>query len=62
VIVPTTDAKGASLLSVDFQGHRRLLWDQPGAVDVAGIPSRDGRHVAVWVRSHDASLWLAESP
>lgn len=62
LIVPNVDAGGASLRSVDSQGTSRRLWSQRGAVDLSGIPSRDGRHVAVWVRSRSASLWLAETP
>jgi len=62
VIVPAVNAKDARLLSLDFQGKTQVLWQQAGAVDLSGLPSRDGRHVAVWVRSRAASLWLAESP
>jgi hypothetical protein len=62
IIVPTVNPTGASLLSVDFQGNTTVLWQQFGAVDVSGIPSRDGHLVAVWVRSRNASLWLAETP
>lgn len=55
VIVPATQHDGVSLLSVALQGSAQLLWEQPGAVDAAGLPSPDGQHVAVWVRTQTAS-------
>lgn len=62
VIVPSVTDQGASLLSVSLSGATAVLWEQPGATDISGIPSRDGRQVAVWVRSRKASLWMAEIP
>jgi Tol biopolymer transport system component len=51
VIVPSIDDDGASLLAISLDGATQVLWEQPGALDVAGVPSPDGRHVAVWVRT-----------
>jgi Tol biopolymer transport system component len=62
LVVPSVDARAATLLMVDLQGNTRVLWQQPGAIDISGIPSPDGRRIAVWVRSRAANLWLAESP
>jgi Tol biopolymer transport system component len=62
LLVPSVDARMATLLSVDLQGNARVLWQQPGAIDISGIPSPDGRHVAVWIRSRKSNLWLAERP
>lgn len=50
VMVPSTNVAGASLLSIALDGEARLLWQEPGAIDISGMPSTDGRHVAVWVR------------
>jgi serine/threonine protein kinase/Tol biopolymer transport system component len=61
LLVPRVDTRGAALLSVDLDGNARVLWQQPGAIDISGIPSPDGRHIAIWVRSRKANLWLAES-
>ena len=55
VIVPAVQDKRVSLISVALQGSAQLLWEQPGAVDVAGMPSPDGQQVAVWVRTETAS-------
>ena len=62
LLLPSIDARGATLLSADLQGNARVLWQQPGALDISGIPSPDGRRVAVWLRSSIDSFWLAESP
>jgi hypothetical protein len=62
VIVPSVTEKSADLLSITLQGTIRVLWEQPGALDISGIPSPDGRHIAVWIRARSASLWLAEIP
>jgi hypothetical protein len=51
VIVPAIQDDGVQLLSIGLQGTAQLLWEQHQAVDLAGLPSRDGRHVAVWVRT-----------
>ena len=51
VIVPAIHERGVRLLSIGLRGTAHLLWEQDEAVDLAGLPSRDGRHVAVWVRT-----------
>jgi eukaryotic-like serine/threonine-protein kinase len=61
LLVPRVDARTATLLLVDLQGNARVLWEQPGVRDISAIPSRDGRHLAIWVRSRSANLWLAET-
>ena len=62
LIVPAIDARGATLLSVDLDGRSTVLWQQPRALDISGIPSRDGRRIAVWVRRPQLDLWLAAVP
>jgi hypothetical protein len=61
LLVPSLDLRSATLLSVDLQGNSRVVWAQPGALDISGIPSPDGRRVAIWIRAQNANLWLAES-
>jgi Tol biopolymer transport system component len=51
VIVPSVSAQGVTLWSISLRGTAQLLWEQPGNIDVAGMPSPDGAHIAVWVRS-----------
>ena len=54
VMVPAVQDDGVSLISIALHGSAQLLWEQPGAADVAGMPSPDGQHVAVWVRTQAA--------
>lgn len=51
VIVPSVDALRASLWSIALHGSPQLLWEHPGAVEIAGLPSPDGRQMAVRVRT-----------
>jgi len=60
LLVSSIEEGGASLRMIDLHGRGRLFWHQPGAVDIEGIPSRDGHYVAIWVRSQSANLWLVE--
>jgi dipeptidyl aminopeptidase/acylaminoacyl peptidase len=62
LLVPSIDSRGAALLAVDIAGGTRVLWQQPGALDLSAIPSHDGRRMAIWVRTRKSNLWLAESP
>jgi hypothetical protein len=41
------DSRGGRLLLVDLDGHARVVWEQPGALDISGMPSPDGRHLAI---------------
>jgi hypothetical protein len=62
VIVPALNGTALRLLAIARDGRARQLFQQAGTVDMSGIPSPDGRHVAVWTRSRNAGLWLADSP
>ncbi len=61
LFVSSYTERGAVLLSVDLQGNARLLWEHKGGIDTYGVPSPDGRHLAMrgWVV--DTSLWLMEN-
>ena len=37
LLVPSVDARGAALLSVDLGGNSHVLWQQPGALDISGV-------------------------
>jgi hypothetical protein len=39
---------GLALLHVDLRGDARLLWEQKGVLQAAGLPSPDGRHLAIY--------------
>jgi serine/threonine protein kinase len=62
LIVPSQDKRGAALLSVDLQGAAHVLWEQEGSTATSGIPSPDGRRIAIWVRGHKGNIWMADTP
>jgi hypothetical protein len=61
LLVPRVDPRSATLLAVDLLGNTRVLWEQPGAVDLSALPSVDGNRLLFWVRHLHANLWLAET-
>jgi serine/threonine protein kinase/Tol biopolymer transport system component len=68
----TSDGKGlivgsqknhdAVLLNVDLEGKVNLLWEQHGAYGVSGVPSPDGRHIAIWLWTTNNNIWMADNP
>jgi len=48
------------LLYVDFQGDSLALWKNRAGNFTAGLPSPDGRHVAIMGLSFDGNIWMTE--
>ena len=55
---PTTSAAGSDLLHVDLNGHVRVVWHQNVPNGTSGIPSPDGRHLALTHSSIVANVWM----
>jgi eukaryotic-like serine/threonine-protein kinase len=53
--------RGAAMLHLDLKGNARLLWEHPSVVNIYGVPSPDGRHLAMRGWNLDTSLWLMEN-
>ena len=53
--------RGAAMLHLDLQGNAQLLWEHPSVVNIYGVPSPDGRHLAMRGWNVDSSLWLMEN-
>ncbi len=53
--------KGAALLRVDLNGRANVLWQQKGYPGIWGIPSPDGRYLAVLGGTTDSNAWLMEN-
>jgi hypothetical protein len=51
---------GTALLYADLQGNTRTIWTQPHGLRSSGVPSADGRHLAMlgWVAR--SGLWMIE--
>jgi Tol biopolymer transport system component len=61
LLVSSHSPRGAVMLYVDLQGNARLLWEQPGGIDVYGVPSPDGRHLAMRGWNVESNLWMMEN-
>jgi serine/threonine protein kinase/dipeptidyl aminopeptidase/acylaminoacyl peptidase len=53
--------RGPVVLSVDLQGNARLLWEHKGGIDTYGVPSPDGRHLAMRGWNVEGNLWMLEN-
>jgi len=58
----SSSAQGGNLLFVDLKGNVQVLWQKKGtAIGFAGIPSPDGRYLAISVSDIDSNAWLLEN-
>ena len=53
--------RGSVLLHVDLEGNAHALWKQLGGVETAGIPSPDGRHLAILGWTVNSNVWVMEN-
>ena len=61
LFVSSYTARGADMLHMDSQGNMRLLWEHPGGVDVYGVPSPDGRYLAIRAWNVEGNMWMMEN-
>jgi serine/threonine protein kinase/dipeptidyl aminopeptidase/acylaminoacyl peptidase len=61
LFVSSYTARGADMLHMDLQGNTRLLWEHPGGIDIYGVPSPDGRHLAMRGWNVEGNMWLMEN-
>lgn len=62
--VNSTDPSHARLLYVDLEGHASVLWERRVAIRrnmTWGIPSPDGRHLALQTSTTDSNVWMLEN-
>jgi Tol biopolymer transport system component len=59
--VSSYTARGADMLHMDLQGNTRLLWEHPGGIDIYGVPSPDGKHLAMRGWNVEGNMWLMEN-
>jgi Tol biopolymer transport system component len=55
---------GATLLYVDLEGHAQIIWRERFPkinAEARGVPSPDGRYLAVLDRTQDNNVWLLEN-
>ena len=59
--VSSFENRGPVLLHMDLQGNTHFLWRHPGGVEIYGVPSPDGRHIAIRGWSVESNLWMMEN-
>jgi len=61
VFVGTSGPAGATLLRIDLKGNAQPIWHQPESGETYGVPSPDGRHLAVYGEAWDANVWMIDN-
>ncbi|MGA2455993.1 MAG: protein kinase [Terriglobales bacterium] len=61
LFVSSYTPQGADLVHMDLQGNGRSLWEQRGGFGTYGVPSPDGRHLAMRGWYVEANLWMMEN-
>ena len=51
---------GSGLLHVDLEGEVSTLWEQKGNAGLYGVPSPDGRHLAIAATLNNSNVWMLE--
>jgi serine/threonine protein kinase len=61
LFVSSYSQRGADILHMDLKGNVRFLWEHPGGIEIYGVPSPDGRHLAMRGWSVESNVWLMEN-
>jgi hypothetical protein len=59
--VSTQGENGSFLLHVDLQGNAHTVWEEEGGHGTFGIPSPDGKHIALQGWTIASNLWTMEN-
>ena len=52
--------QGSTLLYVDLKGNARVLWQYKGRGEIWGVPSPDGRYLAIRGSVLNSNVWMIE--
>ena len=61
MFIASSGPSGLVLLRVNVDGSARPVWQQSRSNDIWGIPSPDGRHLALSGFSSDANVWMIDN-
>jgi Tol biopolymer transport system component len=61
VFVPSLTVGGASLLYLNLRGEVHFIRENRGGTYSAGLPSPDGRHIAIVATAKNGNMWLMEN-
>jgi len=60
LLVSSRIPRSSVLLHVDLAGNSHLLWKKDGGIGTFGIPSPDGRHLAMLGWTLNSNIWEME--
>jgi DNA-binding winged helix-turn-helix (wHTH) protein/dipeptidyl aminopeptidase/acylaminoacyl peptidase len=60
ILAHPADAE-TELVYVDLEGNASVLWRQRGATPLRGVPSPDGRHLAILCSGNYNNVWMMEN-
>jgi len=61
VYVSSANREAAVLLYSDLHGNAHVVWEQRGSLSIRGVPSPDGRHLALESWSLNSNAWMMEN-
>ncbi len=61
MFIATQSANGSTLLHVDLKGNVQPIWQQTQSDRIWGVPSPDGRHMAMQGTSSNANVWMIDN-
>ena len=53
--------QGATLLHIDLEGNAQALWTQKGSFQTWGVPSPDGKSLAILGATIESNVWMIEN-
>jgi serine/threonine protein kinase len=61
LFVTSNPANAVNILYLDLRGHPYPLWQHEGEFVCWGMPSPDGRYLAISIPTYDANIWMIEN-
>ena len=61
MFVSTLEPSGATVLHVDLGGNAQPVWQQSQTTFTWGLPSPDGRHLAILGSNSEANVWMIDN-
>ena len=59
--VSSLSPRGVTLLYVDLDGRVTTVWEHEGSFGTTGVPSPDGRHLAILGDTVESNVWMIEN-
>jgi Tol biopolymer transport system component len=54
-------SSGSALVHFDMTGKSKVVWQQPGTTRMWGVPSPDGKHLAILGATRDSNVWYFDN-